>query len=242
MEIQQHRHVLFMLFQMKHGFSRGKIKTIKVGEVDEFNPLEGVIVSDDHDSGLDIEVSGKVEKPVAGTNQDYTLTYTVTDSDGNTTTINRVITVTNQIPTVKANSVTIKMNKAIDLLSDPRIGLVASDHEDGDLTNQVEIKHLGGFNFEQPIEGDYLVTYMVIDSDGNEAEQTINIKVQSNNIPVFNGIDDLVIQSGETFNPLEGVEVFDLEDGQLFNIEVIGKIDTTQIEKSIYHISSNRFR
>ncbi|MEC9484481.1 MAG: ABC transporter substrate-binding protein [Candidatus Izemoplasma sp.] len=64
--------------------------TITLGET--FDALEGVSASDDEDGDLtsDIEVTGTVD---ANTNGTYTLTYTVTDSDGVVTTVTREVTV-----------------------------------------------------------------------------------------------------------------------------------------------------
>ena len=60
-----------------------------------FNPLEGVSASDDRDGDLTgaVIVIGKVDTGKAG---DYELTYEVTDSAGNKTTANRVVTVSEE--------------------------------------------------------------------------------------------------------------------------------------------------
>ena len=60
---------------------------IGVGEVDTFDKMDGITYTDDVDTtGLQISVTGEIGKPKAGTNEDYTLTYSVTDSDRNTAT------------------------------------------------------------------------------------------------------------------------------------------------------------
>lgn len=65
-------------------------KTIFVG--DEFDPMTGVTATDDKDGNLtsDINTSGVVDTETAGV---YTIVYTVSDEAGNTTTLNRKITV-----------------------------------------------------------------------------------------------------------------------------------------------------
>ncbi|MCU0105729.1 DUF5011 domain-containing protein [Acholeplasma vituli] len=60
----------------------------------EFNPLAGVSMFDNQDktlSNASIVVTGTVDTATAGT---YTLTYTLTDRQGNITTVERVVTVT----------------------------------------------------------------------------------------------------------------------------------------------------
>ena len=67
---------------------------IGIGQVDTFNKMNGVSYSDDIDTtGLQINVTGELGKPTPGTNEDYTLTYTVTDSDNNTIIVERKIIV-----------------------------------------------------------------------------------------------------------------------------------------------------
>ncbi|MEG0296665.1 MAG: LCP family protein [Clostridium sp.] len=70
-------------------------KSINVGS--GFNPLSGVSASDKEDGNLsgNISVSGSVNTAVAGK---YTLTYSVTDSDGNTTSASCVVTVVAPTP------------------------------------------------------------------------------------------------------------------------------------------------
>lgn len=66
---------------------------IGVGQVDTFDKMNGVSYSDEyHTTGLQINVTGELDKPTPGTNKEYTLTYTVTDSDRNTTTVDRIVT------------------------------------------------------------------------------------------------------------------------------------------------------
>ncbi len=101
------------------------VNSVKMGmsEVDQFDTLAGVVVTDDHDKDLVPTVTGEIKKPKPGTNETSILTYTVTDSDGNTTTVEREITVTNQLPTLEGSSIVIQENEKINLLTDLRIGL-----------------------------------------------------------------------------------------------------------------------
>ncbi len=137
--------------------------TIKVGEVDNFNLLDGIITTDDHDNNLKVTTTGKIEKPFPGTNKKSTITYTVTDSDGNTTTETRLITVTNQLPVISGvDKIVIKKGQSIDLLS----GVQGSDEEDGDITKNIVITGSVDINKEDT----YKLTYTVKDSDGNTTQ------------------------------------------------------------------------
>ncbi len=63
--------------------------TIKVG--DKFNLLDGVSATDTEDGTIsNIEVIGNIDTNRVGT---YTLTYKVTDNDGNITTVERIVIV-----------------------------------------------------------------------------------------------------------------------------------------------------
>ena len=74
---------------------------IGVGQVATFDKMKGVSYTDDIDTtGLQINVTGELGEPTPGTNEDYILTYTVTDSDRTTTTVDRVVTVKNQLPEI----------------------------------------------------------------------------------------------------------------------------------------------
>lgn len=67
---------------------------IGVGQVATFDKMKGVSYSDDIDTtGLQINVTGELGEPTPGTNKEYTLTYTVTDSDKNTVIVPRKVIV-----------------------------------------------------------------------------------------------------------------------------------------------------
>ena len=157
--------------------------TIKAGDVDVFNPLHGVSVSDDHDTidPSSIKITGTLNKPLPGKDEVYQLKYEVTDSDRNTTTVLRNITVTNRFPEITANNVTISKGQTINLLTDGSIKLDATDHEDGNIKSKITVKSNGGLDEVNPSEGIYQVIYTVTDSDGNTSTLkriiTVNPKV-----------------------------------------------------------------
>ena len=225
--------------------------TINIGDVDTFNTnlLAGITVTDDNDiiDPLSIKVIGTVGKPVAGKDEDYKLTYKATDSDGNITTVDRIVTVTNRLPEITANDVTIKKGQSINLLTDPNIGLNVEDYEDGNIKDNLMIKSNGGFDEANPKEGVYSVVYTVTDNDGNTTDKEISITVKSNNAPVIIGADKITIKLGEvdTFNNLEGITVSDDHDIIApSEIKVTGQIDkplsgTNQDYTLIYEVKDS---
>ena len=148
-------------------------QTITVGE--SFDPLAGVTATDKENGDLTdkIEVTGRVNTNEEGS---YTLTYSVTDSDGNETTAKRVITVkkkeiSNEKPQLfGVNNQTITVGESFD----PLARVTATDKEDGDLTDKIEVTG----SVDTTKAGVYTLTYAVTDSDNNTTrqEKTITVK------------------------------------------------------------------
>ena len=110
---------------------------IGVGQVATFDKMKGVSYSDDIDTtGLQINVTGELGEPTPGTNKEYTLTYTVTDSDRNTTTVDRIVTVTNQLQEITGLD-DIVINEGEGSGFDFADGVTATDLEDGNLTKSI---------------------------------------------------------------------------------------------------------
>ncbi len=149
-------------------------KDILVGE--DFNPMDGVSSSDVEDGDLtsSISLSGSINNNVPG---DYVLTYSVVDSDNNIVSVDRTISVkdivvtTNNKPIISgANDVKVKLNTDFDIME----GIVASDIEDGDLSNNIIVVRN---ELDTSIVGDYKIVYSVIDSDSNISNVSRNISV-----------------------------------------------------------------
>lgn len=73
-------------------------------------------------------------------------------------------------------------------------------------------------------------TYYVIAKtiDGSNIEKRIKIIAKGNSIPTFNFYNctqDDVISINDEFNPLDGVRVFDAEDGEIIDIVVSGEVN-----------------
>lgn len=144
-------------------------KTIPLNS--KFDLKAGVTVKDDVDGNITnfLKISGSVNTKVKGT---YSVTYTVKDKAGNTSTVTRKITVIDNVKPVIAGvgNKTIKLNSKFD----SKAGVTAKDNVDGDLTKLIKIS--GTVNTKK--KGTYTVTYSVADKWGNKT--TISRKVTVN--------------------------------------------------------------
>ncbi|MGL6057753.1 MAG: immunoglobulin-like domain-containing protein, partial [Culicoidibacterales bacterium] len=205
---------------------------IKVGDL--FNPLQGVTVADKEDDAtatlVKLAVTGDVDTSKAGK---YVVTYTATDSMGNVTTVERLITVNgemngmNSIPTITLINpeLTLKQDEDFDALA----WATAADEEDGDLTAKIEVVK----NTVNPAVSEmYEVTYKVTDSLGASTTATMSVYIDEK--PEIHGATDLTIKVGETFDPMNGITVSDKEDGtrrSTIQLDVTGEVDTTTVGK-----------
>ncbi|WP_051302958.1 immunoglobulin-like domain-containing protein [Psychromonas aquimarina] len=139
----------------------------------EFDEMAGVTASDEEDGDLteSIIVTGVVDENSAGS---YEITYSVTDSDKNTTTeVRNVDVLVNQPPVIiGVEDETIFVNEVFD----PMAGVSASDSEDGDLTDAVIVSG----SVDNAVVGDYSLTYSVTDSGDvtTVEERIITVKEQ----------------------------------------------------------------
>ncbi|WIH21730.1 immunoglobulin-like domain-containing protein [Photobacterium damselae] len=129
-----------------------------------FDPLSGVSATDKEDGNLtsSIVVEGSVNTQVVG---DYVLTYSVTDSDNHETKSPRKVTVFSLMPTITGiDNATIKLGDTFD----PLAGVSATDAEDGDLTDSIQVEG----QVDTAKVGQYTLTYSITDS----ADQTVTAK------------------------------------------------------------------
>ncbi|EUJ35704.1 putative peptidoglycan linked protein [Listeria weihenstephanensis FSL R9-0317] len=202
--------------------------TFKAGAV--FDVKAGITASDTEDGDITNEIkiiADDVDATKAGT---YHVTYSVTDSDDNTTTKTIIVTVlTNEKPVIDANDITRKAHRPIDRMAN----VTASDLEDGDITGSIKVV-ADDVNIDVP--GEYHVTYSVIDSDGNVTEKTITVTILSNEKPVITG-QDSQFKAGRTFDPLAGISANDAEDGDITsNITVVSNDVNPEIA-GVYHVT-----
>ena len=78
----------------------------------------------------------------------------------------------NAAPELEVKGATIKAGEKFDLLS---LVISATDAEDGDLTDKVEVADDGGFDNKKP--GEYTVTFKAADKDGASVTKTAVVKV-----------------------------------------------------------------
>lgn len=148
---------------------------IGVGQVATFDKMKGVSYSDDIDTTwLQINVTGELGEPAPGTNEEYTLT----DSDKNTTTVDRIVTVTNQLPEITGLD-DIVINEGEGSGFDFADGVTATDLEDGNLTKSIQLPTM---DLSSLTEGDYSVEYTVTDSDKNTVIVSRKVIVLKNNV------------------------------------------------------------
>lgn len=139
-------------------------RTITVG--DAFNVMDGVTARDDHDGDLTSSIKaspGRVDTSRPGTT---TITYTVSDSGGHTTTARRRITVKapDATPPVieGADDVTIPVGGGFD----PLDGVTATDETDGDVSSSLKADP-STVDASRP--GTVEVTITAEDKSGNKA-------------------------------------------------------------------------
>ncbi|GLT18388.1 hypothetical protein GCM10007938_21670 [Vibrio zhanjiangensis] len=124
-----------------------------------YDKMQGVSAYDSEDGDLtgDITVTGEVDTHSVGA---YPLTYSVTDSDNNTTEEIRQVTVYNTAPEINGiNNETILVHSNFD----PMEGVSATDAEDGDINNS-DIQVSGEVNTN--VVAQYTLTYQVTDAAG----------------------------------------------------------------------------
>ena len=207
------------------------IEDITINEGDKFDPKAGVTVTDDKDKDLKLTIEGSVNTAIPGT---YKLSYSVTDSGGKTTRVQRTVIVQkttiaiNTIPIIIAQDIVIKEGEDFN----PLEGVIAYDREDKDLTKSVKVLVNEVDRFKP---GTYKLVYQVTDSGGATAKKEIQVTVLPkmvglNSIPVITATDK-TITVGDEFNPLDGVSAQDKEDGDL--TESIKIVDN---EVNIYRV------
>ena len=142
-------------------------KNIQIRQGDKFDPLAGVTATDYQGRKLTVNVTGSYDVEVVGS---YVLTYTVTDTYGNTITDTATLEVVKQdapvINGVKSN-IEIKVGENFDLLD----GVTATDFTGALIKVQVSE------DYDISVPGEYTITYKAIDKYGNESEVKAILKV-----------------------------------------------------------------
>ncbi|MFF2875052.1 immunoglobulin-like domain-containing protein [Gottfriedia sp. NPDC057991] len=196
-------------------------KVINVGEL--FNNLQGVYATDNNDGDItaNIQVSGTIDNTKPNV---YTLTYRVSDSFDNVTTVNRHITVIDLVKPIISGIENTSIN--INTPFDAKRGVTAQDNVDGDVTKSIQI--IGSVNTNK--KGVYNLIYTVRDTSGNTTTLSRNVTVIDNIKPVITGATNKSININSTFNPLTGVTAQDNVDGVLTDaLKLTGSVDTKKV-------------
>ena len=198
----------------------------------EINLLMGNSFSDSGAMALDgvdgnltslIITNGSVDTSIVGI---YSITYTVTDSSGNSASIIRTVVVndsTSPVITLTGSS-TVNLSTGVTFI-DP--GATAKDDIDGDLTSSITVSG----TVDISAVGTYLITYFVSDTTGNSTSIVRTVIVKDTTPPVITltGSSTLKFSPGDSFlDP--GATATDNIDGDLtLSITTSGTVDISNL-------------
>lgn len=182
---------------------------------------EGFTATDNYD--------GDITDKVVRVEKNGVVTYTVSDSSGNTVSTERTIVYKDVIkPTISLNGGSeIKLNTGT-AFSDP--GFTAVDDVDGDITNLVAVQGMVDSN----VNGTYTLTYKVEDSSQNKAQikRTVIIGDFISPTITLNGKTTIAIKLGESFQE-PGFLANDNVDGDITSkVQVNGTVDTSKMGRN----------
>ena len=180
---------------------------IEVG-ASSYDPLEGVILSDDVDTQemlwASLEHYDKIDTSYEGVSFIY---YLLHDSDGNVAELERpVIVLGPDQPLIFARSAYIQMDGTFDAME----GVIAWDLIDGDLTADVVVEP---YSIDTSVPGEYGINLSVTDGDGftTEAIKYVIVEYPYEYYPVITA-PDVMISMGAPFHVMDGVTAYDLTD------------------------------
>jgi len=183
----------------------------------------GATATDDVDGSVAVTVSGSVDTMSVG---EYTLSYSATDSAGNTATLTRNVTVIHDtIPPVitlnGASEITLSTGESYS-----EEGATATDNVDGTL-----LVSISG-SVDTSTEGTYTLTYRATDLDGNEAVKTRTVLVETlpDTTPpaiTLNGDSSVTLTRGSSYSEA-GATATDDVDGSVA-VTVSGSVDTMSV-------------
>ncbi|WP_299440747.1 immunoglobulin-like domain-containing protein [uncultured Aquimarina sp.] len=185
--------------------------TIRVGE--EYTDA-GVTVTDNVDINVEVETTGTVDTLTPGT---YIITYTATDTSGNSSSITRKVTVIDD----EAPVITLIGDNPLRILigtvfTDP--GVTLSDNVDTMAILQENLTVTENVNVN--VEGDYTITYSVTDSSSNTTTLNRIVTVVGDTPPVIRILGQNPLTFNATTSYMDaGVEVSDDID-QDFDINI----------------------
>lgn len=179
---------------------------------------EGFSATDNYD--------GDITSQVVSEEKDGIVTYTVSDSSGNTATAERKIIYKDVIAPVitLTNGTSISLNRGKDFV-DP--GFKAVDECDGDISASVTVEgKVDGYTY-----GTYTLTYRVTDSSGNVGEVKRTVRIADLTAPVvtLKGEQSTYIKVGTAYTD-PGFTASDNIDGDMTTkVSVSGGVDTSKM-------------
>lgn len=221
--------------------------TIAVKEGYDFNKVAKsfVEVKDEEESISEEKITvTEVDTSKTGT---YNVEYTATDSNGESTTLNVNVLVKPEVwkdaPTLTGvptdNTVEIYTDDIFDpLMPDGQNKITATDVKGNEL--EVNVDYSDNFNLDE--EGSHTITYTAKDRFNNTKSETVKINVKKDEAPVITGTDDIIINKGTTFNPIDGVSATDAGNNLTDQIKVSGNVNTNVagVYSLTYKVSDER--
>ncbi len=194
---------------------------VEINQNDAFDPMAGVTAIDTEDGDLtaDIIVTGTVDTATPGV---YVISYSVTDSEDNTSTVKRVVV-------VKGEGIVVG-NDYIIMATDFTQGVGEVDVPN--VANFAAVKLYDKQGNELPVSGNVNITYgnpsyenaasTAVDTTGvypitfthvTDSAATITIDGNvTNYAPVISGESYIEVNQGDIVNTIEGLTVTDVED------------------------------
>jgi len=199
------------------------------GEIGYYSP--GYTYTEAGFSATDLH-DGDLTAQVIRTETASSVSYTVSDSFGNTTTVNRTLECKDIVPPVleltNGDNIIVAFGSTF---ADP--GFMAFDDVDGDLTASVVVEG----SVDTSIYDKQTLTYTVTDSSGNTTQLVRHITIQELTPPVLTlaGEESLFLKLGEAYTEA-GYSATDNADGDITSkVVVSGSVDTSKI--GIYTIT-----
>ncbi|GFP77684.1 glycoside hydrolase family 3 N-terminal domain-containing protein [Clostridium fungisolvens] len=201
----------------------GNDAVIQQGEKPDLIKALGLSVVDDMDGDITSKVTlddSKLDINKAGT---YEVVASVSDISGNKAEKSFKVTVKEDAiaPVIEGHNAVIPVGATFDPVKD--LALKITDNKDGDVTAKAVITHV----VDTSKDGVFRVKVAITDAAGNSSVSFFIVRVLS-----MGAIDtnDLTINVGDKFNPLDGVKAIDINGDDLTSkLEVVSNnVDTTK--------------
>ena len=185
----------------------------------------GATATDDVDGNItsSITAAGLVDTSLAGT---YTIEYSVSDSDGNSASVTRIVVI-NTPPDTTAPVITLTGSSTINInlgatFTNP--GATATDDVDGNITSSIT----AAGSVDTSTAGTYTIVYSVLDTAGNSASVTRTVIIDTI-APVISltGSSTINLYTGATFTDPGATATDDVDGNITSSITAAGLVDTS---------------